>query len=124
MLIQRATAFARKEGGLVSRKSRPARLKDQREYQGEQRRKRRPGRDDFARYWFWKCIFEAGRRLDGKSMNKLELALLDGMEGQGFDRAEADDALGELIDKYVEGRWDFRVKRHLEPNRPPFPGTE
>jgi len=112
----------------MSRKSRPVRLKEQREnqseYRNEQRRKRRPGRDDFARYWLWKCIVEAGKRLDAKSMNKLEIALLDGMEAQGFDRSEADSVLGELIDKYVDGRWDFRIKRHLQPDRPPLPGTE
>lgn len=40
--------------------------------------------------------------------------ILAGLIEQGFDRAAADQALGDLIDRYVDGKWDFRRKVHLQ----------
>ncbi|MFD1747411.1 hypothetical protein ACFSE1_18230 [Rhizobium helianthi] len=45
--------------------------------------------------------------------NKVEGDLLEALVVQGFDRAASDAALGDLIDIYVDGKWDFRRKVHL-----------
>lgn len=46
-------------------------------------------------------------------MNKVEEAILEKLVEQGFDPAASDCALGDLIDRYVDGGWDFRRKPHL-----------
>ena len=100
-------------------KPRATRLREERArqqaYQDEQKRLRRPGRDDIARVALRWLILGAAklaeREGDPARMNKVENDILEAL--QGFDRGASDRALGELIDRYVEGRWDFRRKVHL-----------
>lgn len=102
-------------------KSRATRLREQRArqqaYRDEQKRQRRPGRDDIARVALrWLILGTAKlavREGNPARMNKVENDILEALVEQGFDRAASDRALGELIDRYVEGQWDFRRKVHL-----------
>ncbi len=105
----------------VMGKSRATRLREQRArqqaYRDEQKRQRRPGRDDIARVALrWLILGTAKlavREGNPARMNKVENDILEALVEQGFDRAASDRALGELIDRYVEGQWDFRRKVHL-----------
>lgn len=102
-------------------RSRTQRLRDQRErqqaYRDEQRRLRRPGRDDIARVALRWLILGTAKLAEREGnparMNKVEGDLLGALVEQGFDRSASDAALGDLIDRYVDGKWDFRRKVHL-----------
>lgn len=102
-------------------RSRAQRLRDQRErqqaYRDEQRRLRRPGRDDIARVALRWLILGTAKLAEREGnparMNKVEGDLLEALVEQGFDRSASDAALGDLIDRYVDGKWDFRRKVHL-----------
>lgn len=102
-------------------RSRTQRLRDQRErqqaYRDEQRRLRRPGRDDIARVALRWLILGTAKLAEREGnparMNKVEGDILEALVEQGFDRAASDAALGDLIDRYVDGKWDFRRKVHL-----------
>lgn len=105
-------------------KSRSQRLREQRErqqaYRDEQRRLRRPSRDDIARvalHWLILGTAKlAAREGNPARLNKVEREILDALVKQGFDRAASDEALGDLIDRYVDGHWNFRRKVHLLPD--------
>ncbi|MBB5277886.1 hypothetical protein HNR26_003979 [Rhizobium rosettiformans] len=102
-------------------RSRTQRLRDQRErqqaYRDEQRRLRRPGRDDIARVALRWLILGTAKLAEREGnparMNKVETDILEALVEQGFDRSASDAALGDLIDRYVDGKWDFRRKVHL-----------
>lgn len=102
-------------------KSRATRLREQRarqqEYRDQQKQFRRPGRDDIARIALQWLIVNTAKLAEREGnptrMNKVEEAILEKLVEQGFDRAASDQALGDLIDRYVDGRWDFRRKIHL-----------
>lgn len=102
-------------------RSRTQRLRDQRErqqaYRDEQRRLRRPGRDDIARVALQWLILGTAKLAEREGnparMNKVETDILEALVEQGFDRSASDAALGDLIDRYVDGKWDFRRKVHL-----------
>jgi hypothetical protein len=102
-------------------RSRTQRLRDQRErqqaYRDEQRRLRRPGRDDIARVALRWLILGTAKLAEREGnparMNKVEGDLLEALVEQGFDRSASDAVLGDLIDRYVDGKWDFRRKVHL-----------
>lgn len=102
-------------------RSRTQRLRDQRErqqaYRDEQRRLRRPGRDDIARVALRWLILGTAKLAEREGnparMNKVETDILEALVEQGFDRSKSDEALGDLIDRYVDGKWDFRRKVHL-----------
>ncbi|MBB6181234.1 hypothetical protein [Pseudorhizobium flavum] len=80
------------------------------------REKRRPTRDDIARMFFWKVISDAhcngenGRTLISKLADKI----VDGLERQGFDAQEGYDVYDQLVRKYSNGVFPFRIKRHLK----------
>lgn len=103
-------------------KSKAQRLREQRDrqqaYRDEQRRLRRPSRDDIARVALRWLILGTAKLAEREGnparMNKVEMDILAGLIEQGFDRAAADQALGDLIDRYVDGKWDFRRKVHLQ----------
>ncbi len=115
--IQIETTFA---GKGMARKTKAARLREQRERQQEvrnqQKADKRPGRDDFARYAFRWMILKAADTVDEDQgeMHKLEIALIDGLVKQGFDRDHTKIALRGFIEKYLDEGWDFRIKRHLD----------
>jgi hypothetical protein len=102
-------------------KSRATRLQEQRarqqEYRDEQKKLRRPGRDDIARIALQWLIVNTAKLAEREGnparMNKVEEAILEKLVEQGFDPMASDRALCDLIDRYVEGGWDFRRKPHL-----------
>lgn len=102
-------------------KSRATRLREQRarqqEYRDAQKKLRRPGRDDIARIALQWLIVNTAKLAEREGnparMNKVEEAILEKLVEQGFDPMASDTALGDLIDRYVEGGWDFRRKPHL-----------
>ncbi|AUX77975.1 hypothetical protein [Sinorhizobium fredii] len=102
-------------------KSRATRLREQRarqqEYRDQQKQLRRPGRDDIARIALQWLIVNTAKLAEREGnparMNKVEEATLEKLVEQGFDPAASDRVLGDLIDRYVEGNWDFRRKPHL-----------
>lgn len=85
----------------------------QREYREEMREKRRPSRDDFARFALRWLILEAYEKHSGPQFKLLMDLVAKGVADQGFDLAETNDALDRLIDKYTEEGWSFRRKVHL-----------
>jgi len=102
-------------------KSRATRLREQRarqqEYRDQQKKLRRPGRDDIARIALQWLIVNTAKLAEREGnparMNKVEEAILEKLVEQGFDPAASDSALGDLIDRYVADGWDFRRKPHL-----------
>lgn len=94
----------------------------QQAYRERLKRERRPGRDDVARIALHWLIVETARMAEKQNkparMNKVEEVLLEGLVAQGFDPRASDQVLGELIDKYVDGGWNFRRKLHLQ-EKPP-----
>jgi len=80
------------------------------------REKRRPTRDDIARMFLWKVISDAHRGgEDGRTLiNKLADRVVDGLESQGFDAQEGYDVYDQLVRKYSNGVFPFRIKRHLK----------
>ena len=101
--------------------SKATRLREQRarqqEYRDEQKMQRRPGRDDIARIALQWLIVNTSKLAEREGnparMNKVEVAILEKLVEQGFDPAASDRALGDLIDRYVDGGWDFHRKPHL-----------
>ncbi|MFD1330369.1 hypothetical protein [Mycoplana ramosa] len=102
-------------------KLRATRLREQRarqqEYRDAQKKLRRPGRDDIARIALQWLIVNTAKLAEREGnparMSKVEEAILEKLVEQGFDSAASDRALGDLIDRYVDGGWDFRRKPHL-----------
>lgn len=102
-------------------KSKATRLREQRErqsaYRDEQKRLRRPGRDDIARIALRWLIVSTARLAEREGnpsrMDHVEDAILRELAEQGFDPPASDRALSDLIERYVEGGWDFRRKPHL-----------
>jgi hypothetical protein len=94
----------------------------QRVYRERLKEERRPSRDDVARIALHWLIVETARMAEKQNkpsrMNKVEEVLLEGLVAQGFDPRASDQVLGELIDKYVDGGWNFRRKLHLQEEPP------
>ncbi|MBB6182417.1 hypothetical protein [Pseudorhizobium flavum] len=94
----------------------------QRAYRERLKRERRPGRDDVARialHWLIvKTANLAVRTSNPARMHVVEDALLDGLVAQGFNARASEEVLDELIDKYVDGGWNFRRKLHLQEEPP------
>lgn len=78
--------------------------------------RRRPSRDDLARILLWQMITTARERADSHiALGKLRDVLVEQLERQGFDDRESEDVFEELADKYADGLFPFRPKRHLKP---------
>ena len=76
--------------------------------------KRRPSRDDLARVLLWQMITAAQGREDARvALNKLSEAIVEDLERQGFDVRESEDVFEDLADRYSDGLFPFRPKRHL-----------
>ena len=86
----------------------------QQAYRAQKAKRKRPDRDDFAQVALRWLILDAASKLKERPevMTEIEIRLLDEVERLGFDREEADQVLGDLIDKYSAG-WDFLTKRYL-----------
>lgn len=78
------------------------------------RDRRRPSRDDLARVLLWQMITAAQRRGDARvALDKLSEAIVGELERQGFDVRESEGVFEDLADRYSDGLFPFRPKRHL-----------
>lgn len=83
----------------------------------EAKMRRRPSRDDMARLLLWQMIIAAQEQKDAhRALGKVRDSLVDDLERQGFDVRESEDVFHELADRYADGLFPFRPKRHLETN--------
>lgn len=81
----------------------------------EARTRRRPSRDDLARVLLWQMIMAAHERADARvALDKLSEAIVGELERQGFDVRESENVFEELADRYSDGLFPFRPKRHLQ----------
>lgn len=83
----------------------------------EARDRRRPSRDDLARMLLWRMIMSTHKHHLGRreALNRLRDEIVDSLELQGFDVRESEDVFEELAEKYADGLFPFRPKRHLKP---------
>lgn len=106
----------------MSRRRRDKQRQRQQEYRERLKKDRRPTRDDIARIALHWLIVETAKLAEKEKkparMNKVEDVLLDGLAAQGFNPTASDEVLGAIIDKYVDGRWIFRRKLHLQQEAP------
>ena len=84
----------------------------QRLYRAKMKAARKPSRDDIARVLLYFTIAENFKRGREQEVFRLQDQIVNGLVGQGFDRAASNAAFEELIDKYRSG-WDFQRKPHL-----------
>ena len=81
------------------------------------RARRRPTRDDLARVLLWQMITAAQAQKDpNRALGKVRDSIVDDLERQGFDVRESEDVFHELADRYSDGLYPFRPKRHLLPS--------
>jgi len=102
----------------MARKSKKQRNAEQAERQqkvrDEAKVRRRPGRDDLARMLLWQMITAAqGQKDPYRAVGKVRDALVEQLERQGFDVRESEEVFHELADRYSDGLFPFRPKRHL-----------
>lgn len=82
----------------------------------EARTRRRPTRDDLARILLWQMITVAQARKDpDRALGKVRDSIVDDLERQGFSVGESEEVFHELADRYADGLYPFRPKRHLKP---------
>jgi len=78
--------------------------------------RRRPTRDDLARILLWQMITAAQAQKDpSRALGKVRDSIVDDLERQGFDVCESENVFHELADRYSDGLYPFRPKRHLAP---------
>lgn len=105
----------------MSRKSRKQRNVEQAARQqrvrDEAREKRRPSRDDLARVLLWQIITAAQAHKEPyRALGKVRDSIVDDLERQGFNVRECEEVFHELADRYSDGLYPFRPKRHLMPS--------
>lgn len=105
----------------MSRKSRKQRNVEQAARQqrvrDEAREKRRPSRDDLARVLLWQIITAAqAHKAPYRALGKVRDSIVDDLERQGFNVRECEEVFHELADRYSDGLYPFRPKRHLMPS--------
>ncbi|WP_413710660.1 hypothetical protein [Rhizobium sp. Rhizsp82] len=96
----------------MRRKSKGRTKEQQKAYREEQKRLKRPSRDDVARValrWLIVSAFQRGPRF----LDAAEEAILFELTEFGFDPAQAAGAIEDLVEKYTRGRWNFQRKHHL-----------
>lgn len=76
----------------------------QQELRAQKARKRMPGRDDFARELLYFAITENLRNGREQELNHLADNLIARLVERGFDRAECERVIVEIIDRYEAGR--------------------
>jgi hypothetical protein len=80
---------------------------------------KKPSRDDIARLLLWQMItgIQKNKETDKAGKEKMLIDLLNsivnGLESQGFDAQQSEDAFEALVDKYAKGGSPFRRKIHL-----------
>lgn len=106
-------------------KSKSQRTAEQRVRQKRVREKakaaRRPSRDDIARMFLWQVISDAMKDADDGRLliKKMADKIVGGLERQGFDDQESYDVFDDLVRKYSDGLFPFRLKRHLDKQHEP-----
>lgn len=79
--------------------------------------RRRPNRDDLARVLLWQMITAAqAQNNPNRSLGKVRDSIIDDLERQGFDVRESEEVFHDLADRYSDGLYPFRPKRHLMPS--------
>lgn len=74
----------------------------------------RPSRDDLARVLLWQMITAAQAHKEPyRALGKVRDSLVDDLERLGFSVRESEDVFHELADRYADGLFPFRPKRHL-----------
>lgn len=82
----------------------------------EAKMRRRPSRDDIARILLWQMITAAQAQKDSyRALGKVRDSVVDDLERLGFSVRESEDVFHELADRYSDGLFPFRPKRHLMP---------
>jgi hypothetical protein len=80
---------------------------------------KKPSRDDIARMLLWQMItgIQKNKKKDKVGREEMLIDLLNsivnGLESQGFDGQQSEDAFEALVDKYAKGGSPFRRKLHL-----------
>ena len=70
-----------------------------------------------ARMLLWQMITAAREQREGRrALDKLRDAIVDQLERQGFDVFESENVFEELANRYSDGLFPFRPKRHLVPD--------
>lgn len=94
--------------------SRKSRNMGQQRVRDEARERRRPSRDDLARVLLWQMITAAQAHKDSyRALGKVRDSIVDDLERQGFNVRECEEVFHELADRYSDGLYPFRPKRHL-----------
>lgn len=76
----------------------------------------RPSRDDLARVLLWQIITAAQAHKDtDRALGKVRDSLTNDLERQGFAVRECEEVFHEIADRYSDGLYPFRPKRHLMP---------
>lgn len=89
----------------------------QQKVRDEAKARKRPSRDDLARILLWQMISAALEHKEPhRALGKVRDSLVDDLERLGFDVRESEDVFHELADRYSDGLFPFRPKRHLEPS--------
>lgn len=80
----------------------------------DKKARRRPTRDDLARVLLWQMITAAQAHKDPhRALGKVRDCIVDDLERQEFNVRECEDVFHELSDRYSDGLYPFRPKRHL-----------
>jgi hypothetical protein len=81
----------------------------------EARIRRRPSRNDIARVFLWKMIMSTEHHRLGwrQALDRLCDEIVDGLELQGGSVRESEEVFEDLADRYADGVFPFRPKRHL-----------
>ncbi len=81
----------------------------------EAKARRRPSRDDLARVLLWQIITAALEQQDpDQALGKVRNSLVDDLERQRFSVRESEEVFHEIADRYSDGLFPFRPKRHLD----------
>lgn len=86
----------------------------QRRVREEAKARKRPSRDDLARVLLWQMITAAlEQREPDRALGKVRDCRVDDFERLGFDVRETEQVFHELAERYSDGLFPFRPKRHL-----------
>ena len=101
----------------MPRKSEEARNREQRERQQKLRdndkKAKRPGRDDVARVAFYWLIRRTIDKKQFEELDKFRDQIVSMLADQGFDEHASDAVFEDLVEKYRTGGSPFRRKVHL-----------
>jgi hypothetical protein len=103
---------------MAGRDGRDERLRKQREYQKEYRKRikasREPDRDEIARELLPYAITENLKHGREKELWALADAVINRLAARGFDAKATERAFIGIVDRY-EARWAFQGRQHLLP---------